>query len=130
MQFPGLILVQAEVSPQINPPHLFIGRKPSRGPGLEDGASVHDVGTIGDAQCFAHVVIGDEHADAAIPQMKNDLLDVGDRDGIDAGKGLVQEQQLGTGDESTLSTMFRMESTSPPGVSRRRITARAPMSFA
>src|SRR5713101_7879741 len=36
----------------------------------------------------------------------------------------------GTGEERMPSTISRIESTKPPGVSRRRITARAPISLA
>ena len=55
---------------------------------------VHDVGAIGDAQRFADVVVGDEHADAALLQVKDDLLDVGDRDRVDAGERLVEQDEL------------------------------------
>src|SRR5215467_3630497 len=89
MQFPGLILVQSELGPQINPTHFFIGGKARRRAALENYASVDDVGAIGDAQRFTNVVIGDEDADAAVPQVENDFLNIRHRDRIDAGKRLV-----------------------------------------
>ena len=55
---------------------------------------VHDVGAVGDAQRLADVVVGDEDADAAVPQVKDDLLDVGDGDRIDAGERLVEQDEL------------------------------------
>ena len=55
---------------------------------------MHDVGPIHDAQRFADVVIGDEHADAAFFEMKNDLLNVADRDQIDSRERLVEQNEL------------------------------------
>ncbi|OPZ57586.1 MAG: hypothetical protein BWY87_01607 [Deltaproteobacteria bacterium ADurb.Bin510] len=40
-------------------------------------------------------MIGDDHADALVLELHDHALDVADRDGVDAGKGLVQEQVLG-----------------------------------
>src|SRR6185295_1151389 len=86
MQIPRLILVQPELGPQINPTNFFIRGQAVGGAALEDHAAVDDIGPIGDAERLANVVIGDENADAAAAEVKDDLLDVGDGDGIDAGK--------------------------------------------
>src|SRR5438105_8148856 len=94
MQFPGLILVQSELSPQINPPDLFVGGEAGRRAALENDAAMHDVGAISNAQRFTDVVIGDEYADAAIAEMKNDFLDVGDGNRVDPGERLVEEHEL------------------------------------
>ena len=40
-------------------------------------------------------MVRNEETDAAFLQVKNDLLDVRDRDGIDAGEGLVEQDELG-----------------------------------
>src|SRR5688572_13726120 len=63
--------------------------------GHEDLAVVEDVGAIGDRERFPDVVVRDEDTDAALLQPPHDLLDVADRDRIDPGEGLVQEQVLG-----------------------------------
>src|SRR5438874_4607219 len=60
----------------------------------EDLAVVENVRTVRDGQGLPHVVVGDQNADAAVPQAGDDLLDVGDGDGIDAGERLVQQQVL------------------------------------
>ena len=61
---------------------------------LQHPAVVDDVGAIDDVERLAHVVVGDQHADAAILQMAHQLADVVDGDRIDAGEGLV-EQNVG-----------------------------------
>ena len=94
MQNPGLILVQSELGPQINPTDLLVRSKAGRGSALEDDAAVHDIRAVGNAQRFTDVVIRDQHADAAIPQVENDLLDILHRDRVDAGKRLVQQHEL------------------------------------
>src|SRR5437868_5120899 len=68
MQFPGLILVQPELSPQINPTDLFVRRQARGRPAFEDDAVVDDVGAVSNAQRFTDVVIGDEDANSAIAQ--------------------------------------------------------------
>src|ERR1700685_1962590 len=59
----------------------------------EDAAVVNDVGAIGHGERFAHVVIGDQHADAAGPQATDNFLQVENGDGIDAGKWFVEEDE-------------------------------------
>src|SRR5580765_6789858 len=91
---PRPMLVQSELSPQIYSPHLLVAGKTRGGPAAKNRAVVNDVGAVGDAERLADVVVRDEHADAAIAQVKDDLLDVGDRDRIDAREGLVEEHEL------------------------------------
>ena len=66
MQILGLILVQAELCPQINPPDLLIRRKAFGRAALEDAAVVDDVGAVSNAQRFTDVVVSDEDSDTAI----------------------------------------------------------------
>src|ERR1700691_828679 len=61
----------------------------------EDAAVVDDVGAIGYGERFAHVVVGDQHADAAGPQAADDFLQVENGDGIDAGKRFIEEDESG-----------------------------------
>ena len=44
-------------------------------------------------------MIGDQHADAAVPQARDDRLNVVDRDRVDAGKRLVEQQEFRLGHE-------------------------------
>src|SRR5215510_9772568 len=95
MQFLGLILVQSELGPQVNPPNLIIGGQAVRCTALEDHSSMHDVRPIGDAERFAHVVVGDEHADPPLFQVKNDLLNVAHGYRINAGEWLIEQDEFG-----------------------------------
>jgi hypothetical protein len=40
-------------------------------------------------------VVGDENADAALPEAEHDALDLEDGDRIDAREGLVEQDELG-----------------------------------
>ena len=59
----------------------------------EDRSLVDDVGMIAYAQSLAYIVIGNEHADAAILQEFDDFLNIDYRDGIDAGKRLIEQNK-------------------------------------
>src|SRR5579871_6790661 len=61
----------------------------------ENSAVVDDVGTIRHSQRFAHVVIGDQHSDAAGSQAADNFLQVKNGDGIDAGKRFVEQDERG-----------------------------------
>ena len=54
----------------------------------------HDVGAIDDIERLLDVVVADQHADAAVPQVGDDGLDVVDRDRVDARERLVEHHEL------------------------------------
>src|SRR6185295_18754082 len=60
-------------------------------------ALVDDVGAVADAQRFTHVVVGDQHADAALLEIADDALDVEHGDGVDARERLVEQDESGLG---------------------------------
>src|SRR5690606_29304659 len=60
----------------------------------EDLPVIDDVGAVDEAQRLAHVMIGDEYADATLGQVPHQLLDVADGNGIYACERLV-EQHVG-----------------------------------
>src|ERR1043165_8379859 len=62
---------------------------------------IDDVGAIREAKGFAHIVVGDQHADAASGEMAHQLLDVADRDRVDAGERLVEQHVGRAGGERT-----------------------------
>ena len=93
------ILVQSEVSAEVNPLHFFVIRKALRRSAPEDHPVVDDVGAVGDAQRLADVVVGDQHADAARLEVEDDLLDVGDGDRVDARERLVEQHELRRDDQ-------------------------------
>ena len=44
-------------------------------------------------------MVGDEDADAPVPELADDRLDLGDRDRVHPAEGLVHEQETGAGRE-------------------------------
>ena len=56
-----------------------------------DMSLMHDIGTITDIKCFAHIVVGNQDANASVGQSLNLIFYVRNRDGVDSGKGFVQE---------------------------------------
>ena len=60
----------------------------------DDLAAAYDDGAVGDFERVADVVVGNQHADAALGKKAYHGFYVGDGDGIDAGKGFVQKQNL------------------------------------
>src|SRR2546426_4617101 len=63
----------------------------------ENLALVQDVGAIGDRERLTHVGAGGRDADAPVAQAPDDLRDVADGDGVDAGDRLVEQQVLRRG---------------------------------
>jgi len=57
------------------------------------------VAAVGDLERFAHLVVGDQDGDPLVAQPPDDLLDAGDCDRVDARERLVQQDDLGIGDQ-------------------------------
>jgi hypothetical protein len=49
----------------------------------------HDVSTLANIQGFTDIVVRDQYAYVAGFEMRDDVFDIGDGDGIDACKGLI-----------------------------------------
>jgi putative nucleotidyltransferase with HDIG domain len=60
-----------------------------------DDAFVDDVAAVHDGERLAHVVVGEQHADAALAQLPDDFLHVEDGDGVHAAEGLVEHDEAG-----------------------------------
>src|SRR4029453_3902755 len=56
---------------------------------------IDGVGSGGQSQRFPDIVVGNQHADAAIGEMADQILNVPDRDRIDAGKRFVEQHVVG-----------------------------------
>ena len=56
-------------------------------------AGVNDIGAVDHAERLAHIVVGDQYPDAALRQVTDKPLDIGDRNRVDAGKGFVQQHE-------------------------------------
>src|SRR5262249_47660380 len=68
--------LEGEPLPEINLTGFCVAGDLRSRPRDEDRPIVHDVGAIRDGECLAHVVVGDEDADAPIAQASDDFLDV------------------------------------------------------
>ena len=53
----------------------------------QDLPGIDDIGTVGQAERFAHIVIGDQDADAAIGEVADEILDVATAIGSMPAKG-------------------------------------------
>ena len=60
----------------------------------EEFALAEEVDAIDDVERLTDVVIGNENAHTALPQIFDDLLDVGDGEWINARKRLVKQNEL------------------------------------
>src|SRR6185503_635829 len=59
-----------EILAEVDAAHGFVGRdRVGRALG-DDLAGIEDVGALADLQHLAHVVVGDQHADAALAQVR------------------------------------------------------------
>ena len=61
----------------------------------QDRSLVDDVGMIAYAQSLTHIVIGNEHSNATIFQEFDDFLNIDYRDGINARKWLIEQNEPG-----------------------------------
>src|SRR6187402_709694 len=86
---------QRKVFPEVEPLHFWIAAKLSRTSVTEDSPLVDDVRTVGHAQRFAHVVVCNQDPDPVRFEGEDDLLQIQNGDGVDAGEGLVEKDKRG-----------------------------------
>jgi hypothetical protein len=86
---------EAEILAEIDAAHALVGDDLARAPLRQHAAGMDDVGAVDEAERLAHVVVGDQHADAAAGQVLHEVLDVAHRDRVDAGEGLVEQHEGG-----------------------------------
>src|SRR5205823_3692120 len=82
-----------EVVAYIPFPYFFNINNPARLAGGQDAPFFDDLPAIANAERFPHVVIGNQHANAAFLEEADDLLNVEDGDRIDAGERLVEQNE-------------------------------------
>ncbi len=61
----------------------------------DERALVEDAHAVAEALGFGHVVRGEEHGGAVVVQLVQHSVHLGARGGVEAARGLVEEQQLG-----------------------------------
>ena len=70
-----------------------------RGALFQDDALVENISPVADTQGFPDVVVRDEHAQIPVSQVTDNVLDISHRQGVDAGKRLIQDDKVGGGDQ-------------------------------
>src|SRR6185295_18970985 len=67
---------QCEAFAEVDLTRLWVARELFGRPLQQDPSLVHDVGAIGDPECLAHVVVGDQYPEPALAQTRHDVLDL------------------------------------------------------
>src|SRR5690625_767690 len=80
-----------ETLAEIDAAHIGVGDDLSGGAIHQNLAIMQDIGAVDDLERLAHIMVGDQHADAAVLQMADKGADLADRDRVDPGKGLVEQ---------------------------------------
>src|SRR5262245_6736216 len=88
-----LLSFETEAPSEIDLPDLLVLGQVSRSSLSKDPAFANEIGAIRDLQGFSNIVIGDEDPDPAVLQDRDESLDLGYRDGVDPGEGLVEQHE-------------------------------------
>src|ERR1700736_1036926 len=80
--------LEAELLAEIDAADIDVGDDLLRRAFHEHAALMKDVGAIDDVERLAHIVVGDQHTDAAILEMGDEVANVAHRDRVDAGERL------------------------------------------
>src|SRR2546428_3261647 len=89
--YAGCVTLEAEAISQLDLAGTRVTRQLFGGPLKQDPTLVHNICSVGDAKRFSHVVVGDEHPQAAAAQPPDDVLDLGNRDRVDPDERLVEQ---------------------------------------
>jgi hypothetical protein len=87
--------MQPETLSEIDLSDGGVARECKRRARAKDLSPVNYISPVDDGQSLPDVVIRDQDPDAARGQPANDLLDVEDRDRVDPGEGLVEQEKVG-----------------------------------
>src|SRR5687767_5357958 len=82
-----------EALAEIDAADIRVGDDLGRPAFRQNASGMDDVGAVDQAERFAHIVVGDEHADAPPGQVADERLDLADRDRVDAGERLVEQHE-------------------------------------
>ena len=88
-----------EILSQVHLPDLLIVKQCLGCAGSDKAAFVENICAAANAQCLAHIMVGDQHADAAFSQMFDDALDIDHGNRIDAGEGFIEQYEARFGGE-------------------------------
>src|SRR3569623_150821 len=88
---------QREALAEIQPPDILVGDEVLRRSGEQHAAVIDDVAAVDDVERLADVMVGDQHADAALLQFDDEVAKVGDRQRIDPRERLVEQHDRRVG---------------------------------
>src|SRR6056297_700819 len=80
----------AEIVAEIDPADVLVFHHFIRGARHQNLPVMQDIRAIHDFERFAHIVIGDQHADPAFPEIGNEVSDIPNGNRIDPGKRFIQ----------------------------------------
>ena len=90
----GLGALEDEAGTEVFRADVLVGGQFLRRALLEDHAFIQQIGPVGDGEGLTDVVVGDDDADIAVFQLRDDVLDVLHGDRVDPGEGFVQQDEL------------------------------------
>ncbi len=96
---PFVHFLQTEIFAKIGAARLRVVDEGISGAGKEHLPFLDEIGAVDDGKNLAGVVVGDEDADLLLLEEADEVLDVGDGEGVDVGKGFVEEKERGLRDE-------------------------------
>src|SRR2546421_3900932 len=86
--------LHSEFFAEIQTPHLRVLGQRARRARAKYFSLSHDIGAVGHAEGFAHIMISNQDPDAAAAQVDEYTLNIVAGLGIDSGKRFVQENEL------------------------------------
>ena len=81
--------------------HVLVGSQLLGRTMEEDSTFEEQVGSVGDAEGFLDVMVGDEDADVSVLEFPDNVLNVLDRNGVNTREGFVEHDELGVDGETT-----------------------------
>src|SRR5574343_796585 len=85
--------LETEVLTQIDLAHGFVFNDVRRMPRGQHGAFADDIGAVCNAQRFTDVVVGNQHANAALLEEADNFLDLEHGNWVNAGERFVEQNK-------------------------------------
>src|SRR5690606_4523695 len=84
---------QTEPLAEIEAAHIIIADNLGGGALHQHRAAMNDDGMVDQLQRLTYIVVGDENTDATILQMRHEVANIADGDGVDARERLVEQHE-------------------------------------
>ncbi len=90
----ALLNSHLELITEVDSAHVLVLQDVLGVPGRDDVAFADDKCFFADIERVAYIVVRDQYADATVSQMIDDLLDIVNRNWVNAGKGFIQKNEV------------------------------------